>query len=159
MVFLMKMEIEVALGNMLVFTFGQLYLYPPLSIIRIAIFCFLWFLLLDIFFLLFSFSMQVDGGIERTNHISDIVKQSLNAWTSRAGGKNIMNRFNRMKCLQEYMQYLQLKKEYDEKKIGVAKTLKKRSMTMFKKNYTNLTNMSRPQKRGQNGVGHHYTIY
>jgi hypothetical protein len=73
--------------------------------------------------------MQVDGGIERTSHISDIVKQSLNAWTSGAGGKNTMNRFSQMKCLQEhlqYLQYLQLKKEYDEKKVGVEKTLKKK---------------------------------
>jgi hypothetical protein len=29
---------------------------------------------------------------------------------------------------------------------------------MFKKNCTNLTNMIGPHKRGQNGVGHHYTI-
>jgi len=65
--------------------------------------------------------MQVDGGIERTNHISDIVKQSFNAWTSGVGGKNIMNRFNQMKCLLEYVQYLQLKKEYDEKKVELQK--------------------------------------
>ncbi len=31
-----------------------------------------------------------------------------------------------MRCLQEYLQYLQLKKEYDEMKVGAAKTLKKK---------------------------------
>jgi hypothetical protein len=70
--------------------------------------------------------MLISGGIKRTRHISDIVKQSLNAWTSGRGGKNTMNKFNKMKCLREYLQYLQLKKEYDEKKVGVAKTLKKK---------------------------------
>ncbi len=40
MAFLMKMEREVALGNMLVFTFGEWYLYPPISIINFVIFFF-----------------------------------------------------------------------------------------------------------------------
>jgi hypothetical protein len=99
MALLMTMETKVSLGNMLVFTFDQWYPHPPISIIRFAIFCFLWFLLLHNVFLPFSFSMQVGGGIERTSHISDIVKQSLNAWTSRGGGDNTMNKFNQMKCL------------------------------------------------------------
>jgi hypothetical protein len=70
--------------------------------------------------------MQVGGGIEKTSHISDIGKQSINAWTSRGGGDNTMKKFNQMKCLWEYLQYLQLKKEYDDKKVGVVKTLKKK---------------------------------
>jgi len=40
MVFLMKMETKVILGNMLVSAFGQWYFHPPISIIRFAIFCF-----------------------------------------------------------------------------------------------------------------------
>ncbi len=31
-----------------------------------------------------------------------------------------------MKCLWEYLQYVQLKKEYDEKNLGDAKTLEKK---------------------------------
>jgi hypothetical protein len=45
---------------------------------------------------------QVGGAIEKTTQISNVVKQSLNAWTSKGGGKNIMQRFIEMKCLQEY---------------------------------------------------------
>jgi phosphotransferase system IIB component len=45
---------------------------------------------------------------------------------SKGGGDNITNKFNKMKCLQEYLQHLQLRKEYDEKKVGVAQTLKKK---------------------------------
>ncbi len=119
MVLLMKMETKVILGNMLIFTFGQSwYLYLLVSIIRFVIFNFLWFLLLNNVLLPFSFSMQVGGRIERTSHISDIVKQTFNAWTFGGGGKNTMNKFNQMTCLWEYLQYLQLRKEYDEKKVG-----------------------------------------
>lgn len=57
MALFMKMETKVALGNMLVFAFGQWYFHPPISIIRFVIFCFLWFLLLDNAFLPFLFSM------------------------------------------------------------------------------------------------------
>jgi hypothetical protein len=77
MALLMKMETKAALGNMLIFAFGQQYLYLPVSIIRFTIFCFLWFLLLDNIFLPFSFSMLIGGGIKKTRHISDIVKQSI----------------------------------------------------------------------------------
>jgi hypothetical protein len=84
MVLLMKMETKVVLGNMLVFSFGQWYLYSLVSIIRFAIFIYFWFLLLNNI-LPISFSMQVGGRIERTSHISVIVKQSLNAWTCPKG--------------------------------------------------------------------------
>jgi hypothetical protein len=47
--------------------------------------------------------MQVGGRIERISHISDIVKQSFNAWTFGGGGENTMNGFNQMKCLREYL--------------------------------------------------------
>jgi hypothetical protein len=55
MALLMKMETKASLGNMLVSTFGQWYLYSLVSIIRFAIFYFLWFLLLDDVFLPFFF--------------------------------------------------------------------------------------------------------
>jgi hypothetical protein len=69
---------------------------------------------------------QVGGGIERTTQISNVVKQSLNAWTFGGGGENTMQRFIEIKCLQEYLQYLQQKKEYDANKVNVAKSLKKK---------------------------------
>jgi hypothetical protein len=63
----------------------------------------------------------VGGEIEKITQISDVIKQSLNAWTSRGAGKNTMQRFIEMKCLREYLQYLQQKKEYDANKANVAK--------------------------------------
>jgi hypothetical protein len=54
-------------------------------------------LVLFIFYLLTI--PQVGGRIERTIQISNVVKQSLNAWTSRGGGGNTMQRFIEMKCL------------------------------------------------------------
>ncbi|KAH9556486.1 hypothetical protein CY35_07G030600 [Sphagnum magellanicum] len=93
---LMKMEIEGTSGNTLVAAFGQWYLYPP-----------------------------ANGGIERTNKILEIVKQSLNAWTSGGGGENTMNHFTEMRCLRDYLQYLRLKKQYKELKEGALETLNK----------------------------------
>jgi len=49
----------------------------------------------------------------------------LNAWTSGGVGENTMNRFTEMRCLQDYLQYLRLKKQYEELKEGALETLNK----------------------------------
>jgi hypothetical protein len=66
--------------------------------------------------------------IEKRTHILDVIKQSLNSWTSRGGGKNTMQRFIEMKCLQEYLQYLQQIKEYDANKANATKSFNKKKI-------------------------------
>jgi hypothetical protein len=51
-----------------------------------------------------------------------------------------------------------LEKEYDEKKVGVAKILKKKKEAYAQQELHKFDKHVRPQKRGENGVGHHYTI-
>jgi hypothetical protein len=53
----------------------------------------------------------------------------LNAWTFRGGRENTMQRFIEMKCLQENLQCLQHKKEYDANKVNAAKSLKNKKTT------------------------------
>jgi hypothetical protein len=52
----------------------------------------------------------------------------MNAWTSRGGGVNTMQRFIEMKCLQEYLQYLYKKKEDDANKVDAIESLKKKKI-------------------------------
>jgi hypothetical protein len=97
-VLLMKLKTDGILGNLLVSTFGRWYFYPPMSTLQLLyLFGLLFALVLFISYLLPI--PQVGGGIERTIQISDVVKQSPNAWTSRGGGGNTMQRFIEMKCL------------------------------------------------------------
>jgi hypothetical protein len=107
MALLMKLEIDGILGNLLVSTFGSWYLYPLVSTLQLLYLFYLSFALVSFISYLLLPIPQVGGRIERTTQISDVVKQSLNAWTSKGGGKNTMQRFIEMKCLQEYLQYLQ----------------------------------------------------
>ncbi len=79
------------------------------------VFFFQWFLLVLI-------CSYIGGGIERTDQIFEVVKQSLYAWKSEQGGDSTMLHFVEMKFLRKYLQYLRLK-EYDVKKLEAMETL------------------------------------
>jgi hypothetical protein len=69
-----------------------------------------------------------------------------------------MQRFIEMKCFRKYLQYLQLKKEYDANKVNAIKSLKNKKLIMFYRNCKNLANTLKLMNIGQSGVGHHCTI-
>jgi hypothetical protein len=52
------------------------------------------------------------------------VNSCLVAWTSNGPKRKTMERFQKIKGLKDYLQYLTLKKEYETKKVGASLTFK-----------------------------------
>jgi hypothetical protein len=114
---------------MFVSTFGQWYLSPPVN--KLQLLYLIGFIIFSssVFFLTSYYpSHRLVEGLRRQPTFQ-LLSNSY-TWMFRGGGKNTMQRFIEMKCFQEYLQYLQQKKEYDVDKTNATKSLK-----MKKTNY------------------------
>jgi hypothetical protein len=56
------------------------------------------------------------------------VKSCLVAWTSNGAKKKTRERFQEIKGLKDYLEYLTLKKKYEAKKASASLTLKKKKV-------------------------------
>jgi hypothetical protein len=59
----------------------------------------------------------------------------LSAWTSNGVEKKKMERFQEIKGLKDYLEYLTLKKVYEAKKASASLTLEKKKLIMFYNNF------------------------